>query len=295
MMKRFIKGLYKPNYPCVLSRYFTNFSKLRKMKILSEDFIVDFADDLDWFYLSEEQPLSEDFIRRFQDKVNWHNISESQKLSEDFIREFKEKVDWYYISMYQKLSEDFMREFQDEIHWHYACKHQKMSVDFMREFKDNMLWDYVSKYQNLSESFKLEFSNFLFKRMLNPQNNWLYRSVYSKRQHLLDYYELDGDYIIAYKTTRKNGYSVFNFQHRYEVGKEYEAHCDFNADNEASFGLSAWTRENALRYHSRGDLYEVRIHLDDAVKVDSYHKIRCSKFTVVRKLKIKRRERKASD
>ena len=32
--------------------------------------------------------MSEDFIREFKDKVNWSYISYSQKLSEDFIREF---------------------------------------------------------------------------------------------------------------------------------------------------------------------------------------------------------------
>ena len=295
MMVRFIKGFYKKNYPCVFSRYFADFSQLRKNFILSEDFILDFADNLDWFYLSAEQPLSENLIRKFQDKVNWGKISESQKLSEDFIREFKDKVVWSNICKFQKLSEDFMREFKDRIFWCDVCQYQSMSEDFMREFENEIRWDDVSKYQKLSESFKLEFSKFIYMKKCNSPYNWLYRSTDYKRQCILDHYEMDGDYIIAYKTTRKNGYSKYNFQYRYEVGKEYEAHCDFNSDEEASFGLSAWTRENALRYYSRGDLYEVRIHIDDAVKVYNYHKIRCSKFKVVKKLRIKLSERKASD
>ena len=42
--------------------------------------------------------LSEEYIREFQDKVNWHMISCYQTLSEELIREFQDKVDWYYIS-----------------------------------------------------------------------------------------------------------------------------------------------------------------------------------------------------
>ena len=36
--------------------------------------------------------LSETFIRENKDKVNWDYISRKQTLSEDFIREFKDKV-----------------------------------------------------------------------------------------------------------------------------------------------------------------------------------------------------------
>jgi len=42
--------------------------------------------------ISKVQNLSEDFIREFQDKVNWVYISECQKLSENFIKEFSDKL-----------------------------------------------------------------------------------------------------------------------------------------------------------------------------------------------------------
>ena len=38
--------------------------------------------------------LSDEFIREFQDRVNWDCISAKQQLSEGFIREFEDKVDW---------------------------------------------------------------------------------------------------------------------------------------------------------------------------------------------------------
>lgn len=56
-----------------------------KRKTITED---------EWEWVSINSNLSEDFIREFQDKLNWYNISEYQKLSEDFIREFQYEVEW---------------------------------------------------------------------------------------------------------------------------------------------------------------------------------------------------------
>ena len=66
--------------------------------------------------MSRSQHLSEDFIDEFKDKVDWFCISKYQHLSEDFIREFKNDVEWLYISEYQHLSKEFIEEFKDKIY-----------------------------------------------------------------------------------------------------------------------------------------------------------------------------------
>ncbi len=43
-------------------------------------------------------------------------------------------------------------------------------------------------------------------------------------------YEIDGDYVIAYKSVKDDGYSQYNFQYQYEVGQFYEAHADHNVN-----------------------------------------------------------------
>ena len=80
-----------------------------KKKIEWEEY---YNPNFDWsvFGFYSNNILTEDFIREFQDKVNWKCISFYQTLSEDFIIEFKDKVDWEYISKYQKLSEDFIKK-----------------------------------------------------------------------------------------------------------------------------------------------------------------------------------------
>jgi len=240
----------------------------------------------DWTSISHYYKLSEKFIREFKDKVDWYYISEYQKLSEKFIREFKDNVYWYYISIYQKLSEKFIREFKDKVNWDAISIYQKLSEKFIREFKDKVNWHYISKYQKLSKKFIREFNINI------SEYCWIYKTKeeklkYIKENNLDKTYKLVNDnYIIAYKSTKVDGYSVFNFQYKYEVGKTYESHCDCNTNDENSFGLSAWTKEKALGYYNKGCLFKVRINIEDiGCFVHSDGKIRAKKITILEKCK----------
>ena len=248
---------------------------------LSEQFIEQFKEKVDWIYISKHQKLSEQFIEQFQDKVDWIYISMYQKLSEQFIEQFQDKVDWNYISQYQKLSEQFIEQFKEKVDWNYISQYQKLSEQFIEQFQDKVNWYSISQYQKLSEQF-IESNN-----LTKPINNWNYVTKEEKLHSIKEcgLYEIDGDYIIAYKSTRENGYSVYNYQYQYEVNKEYESHCDANLNNENSFGLSAWTRDKALEYHSNGDLFKVKIHLDNVLAlVHDHYKLRCDKIFVVEKV-----------
>ena len=129
-----------------------------------EEFVRKHHQQLDWFYISGIRILSEDFIRTFKDDVNWNQISyHSWMLSEDFMREFKDRLNWHTLSYRQRMSENFMREFKDKIDWHMVSSyHQKLSEDFMREFKDKIDWYEISHQQKFSEDFAREFKKKLF-------------------------------------------------------------------------------------------------------------------------------------
>ena len=71
-----------------------------KKKIKLEEYYNPEFDWRDWGFYSNNI-LSEDFIREFNDKVDWSAICRYQKLSEGFIREFKDKVHWGVVSIYQ--------------------------------------------------------------------------------------------------------------------------------------------------------------------------------------------------
>ncbi|MFW9879123.1 MAG: hypothetical protein ACFFG0_39090 [Candidatus Thorarchaeota archaeon] len=258
-----------------------DWNKFSYNEALSEEFIREFKDKVYWNYISKYQKLSEEFIREFQDKVYWTCISAYQKLSEEFIREFKDKVYWTRISIHHKLSEDFIREFKDEVNWNYISIYQKLSEEFIREFKYYVNWYDISRYQKLSLKFRKEFN------IKIPGTCWLYKSKKWKEKYIRENtnYKIKDGKVIAYKSCRSDGYSCYNFQYKYEEGKEYESHADYNANIDNSFGLSAWTKEGALGYYSRGKLFKVLIDIDDiACVVQNGKKIRARKIKILEEI-----------
>ena len=254
-----------------------NWKEISIHKHLSENFIREFRNDVNWVYISAYQKLSEDFIREFQYKVSWVSISKFQKLSENFIREFQDKVDWYNISAYQKLSEDFIREFKDCVIWRNISKYQKLSENFIREFQNEVSWCYICEHQKLSPEFIKEFD------LVIDEDSWLYKDSKFKEIQVVKtgLYECHGDYFIAYKSIRNDRYSHCNFQYQYLKGGVYECHCDTTKD-ENSFGLSAWTEEEAKKFYSRGLIVKVKIKYEDVGRVvHKGGKIRCFKFEVL--------------
>ncbi len=264
----------------ILGTAYLNWVKLSEHTGLTEDFIREFADNLDWYWISARQRLSEEFIEEFKDKVYWDLISEFQRLSEDFIREFKDKVDWYGIARGQRLSEDFIREFKDRVNWIHISKYQRLSEDFIREFKDKVYWTHISKYQRLSEDFIREFKDKLIKSSII--HSWHYKSVEEKKKAVMDtgLYECHEDYFIAYKGIRRNRYSNYNFQYQYLKGEVYETWCDCSIDN-CGFGFSAWT-EGMARYYCDELVVRVKVRYEDVGRVVCEGgKIRCFKIEIL--------------
>ena len=251
-------------------------------KPLTEEFIREFQDKVNWNFISTYQKLSEDFIREFQDKVNWKNISVYQKLSENFIRKFQDKVDWDKISRLQTLSEKFIRKFQYKVRWSGISKHQRLSEDFICEFQDKVFWSYISKYQRLSKDFISKFGDYLYKDLII--DNWIYKPIEEKKQTIIETgkYECHEDYFIAYKAIKDDRYSKFNFQYQYLPGQEYESWCDCSED-ENSFGLSVGTMKFCENYADRDDIIvKVQIRYEDVGRVVyDGEKIRCFKFKIL--------------
>jgi len=242
---------------------------------LSEEFIEKHSDKFDWYNISTRQKLSEEFIEKYSDKVYWDVISSYQKLSEKFIEKHSDKVYWINISINQKLSEQFIEKHSDEVSWYYISQYQILSEKFIEKHLDKVDWNIISQYQILSKEF-------IEKHKLQiPETCLIYKTKEEKIQYIKENevpYELSEDekYIIAYKSAREDGYSVFNFQYHYKVGKKYKSHCDCNVDIENSFGLSSWTKEKALEYYNKGKLFKVKIMIEDiGCFVHKDNKIRC--------------------
>ena len=225
------------------------------------------------------------------DRVNWWRISRSQSLSEEFIREFSGRVDWRCISVHQSLSEEFIREFQDRVNWWCISIYQSLSEGFIREFADLVKWGCISRSQLLSEEFLKEFSDRI--QPDHRQDNWLYADRATKLRHIREkapefetQEDENGPFIVAYKATQKGGRSDYRPSIRYEVGGIYEARCHHDMRQENSFGLSAWTREGAESHVPGGELYRVKIYVDDiGAMVHDGKKIRCKRQEFIERIK----------
>ncbi len=258
-----------------------NWDCISRFQRLSEEFIEKYQYIVNWDYISQFQKLSEEFIERHQDKVHWGCISKFQILSEEFIERHQDKVNWDCISRYQRLSEEFIERHQYKVYWECVSVLQKLSEEFIEKHKNKVSLSYISAFQKLSGEFMIKHNITSL-----PVNNWLYATDQKKLECLnrLNLYEIseDGSYIIAYKGVRSDGYSRFNFQYKYEVGKTYEDfHCDCELNHDNSFGLGAWTLKEAIKYCNEKVL-KVKIYIKDigAIVCDG-GKIRCWKLEVL--------------
>jgi hypothetical protein len=136
-----------------------------------------------WYEISENKILSEEFIREFQDNLIWGPIWINKKFSEDFIREFERKVNWFLISKNQKLSEDFIRDFQMKVDWFAVSAIQQLTDNFITEFKDRMDW--CIYFRNHKSSFKI-MKKFILKSDIENLNDFKVSHLTNEQKQVID-------------------------------------------------------------------------------------------------------------
>ena len=278
-----------------------------RYQTLSEAFIEKHKDKVDWRIVSRCQRLSQSFIAKHVHRVNWQQIFMAQKLTPLFIKlnagDRPHSMLWTMVSMYQNLSEDFIARNANLVNWGTIVQYQSLSEAFLKKhenkWRSTMFSSDVFKYQKLSKDYRErqdifrrdEIEDFCddFLGVDSNKESWLYTSTEDKLKYIkknTKYKVVDDEYIIAYKSIRNDGYSVFNFQYKYEVGGIYTSQCDCRTNHENSFGLSAWNKKQAKRYHGDGRLMKVRINIEDiGAIVHDNGKIRCFKLEVLNEVK----------
>lgn len=74
--------------------------------------------DHDWiFQISQYVKLSENFMRNYKNDLDWNRLSAHQIMSESFIIEFEHLINWDIISNKQTLSTNFISIYKDKINW----------------------------------------------------------------------------------------------------------------------------------------------------------------------------------
>lgn len=235
---------------------------------------------IDW----REKPYSEEFIKRHINSVSWYDrlaIYDCQKLSEQFIEECCNLDYLWILTRTQKLSEEFIEKYADIIRWPYVSMYQRLSEDFIDKHISELNLEWVSKFQRLSPTLLKKYHIDL------PEDNWLYKSTAFKKKAVQDtgFYECHKDYFIAYKAIRKDRYSIFNFQYKYEKGGVYETHADYTSEEDSfGFGVGTETYAKNYGYFNAGGSIVVRVKIyykDVARVVHDGGKIRATRIEVL--------------
>ncbi|MGD1841932.1 MAG: hypothetical protein ACFB0B_13715 [Thermonemataceae bacterium] len=135
---------------------------------LSEAFIKDFQEKIDWEDAKTYDNGSAGFVRKFAPYVNWQLILGKDKsgnpiqYDEPFLRDFQDKFSksmWKQISKEQQLSEAFIEDFQERLNWKLLSRHQQLSEPFIEKFEKKVNWPFIFKYQLLSPTFRKKFQH----------------------------------------------------------------------------------------------------------------------------------------
>lgn len=126
---------------------------------LSEAFIEEFADRLNWEYVSKRQILSEPFMEKWAHKIGWYWVSSYQILSEPFIEKWADKLVWDFICSSQTLSEPFIEKWAHKVDWAVISTHQKLSEDFIIKHKDKIKFEYLTYNKQVNISYKIHLAS----------------------------------------------------------------------------------------------------------------------------------------
>lgn len=157
---------------------FLNWTELSLRQEMSEEFIYEMKDKVDWRHILNRSLLSETWLRNHADEINWKSLSSSnQTLSNEFLREFQDKIEWDRFSYYRRgFDNKFVEEFAQKLEWCGMARKAKMSERCIRQHMFEMrnsysFWSDISEYQTLSEQFMEDFANHI---------NWRLCSIHQK-------------------------------------------------------------------------------------------------------------------
>lgn len=102
---------------------------------LSEAFLLEHQNKLDWELVFEKQPLSLETIQYLYEQsfpIQWDKLSKNKYLTEDVMDAFKEHLNWNLISSFVPLQESYILKQKDWINWNRIITRQKLSLSFLQ-------------------------------------------------------------------------------------------------------------------------------------------------------------------
>lgn len=103
-----------------------------------------------WNSIEKEGNLSENFMREHKDNINWTKICRHQTLSENFILEMEDYIDFHVLLIYQTFSENFIEANEHLLHWDHIARFQPLSLSFIKKHIAKINYDKLEQNEDLS-------------------------------------------------------------------------------------------------------------------------------------------------
>ena len=276
---------------------FLNWRLMSIHQIFSVSFMIKYAHKLDWKYVSSNQYLCEQFGEDYIDIINLESFVIGQDVSEKFLDKYKDNFKWSDLCQYVPLSDEFINNHLDYIDW-FTLSKAPLNKDFIVKHKDKLdpthisvfqtldeefiashyEWlkmEWIAEYQDISDGFRLEYG------LVRTENNWLnyttkYKLGYINMKRL---YDMDDEYVYAYKACRLDGYSTYSRYYKYNLGSIHTSSVDCTEQTN-SFGLSVGTLGIATNYYPH-QIVKVRIRHEDIGVVLFDNSMRVKRLEVI--------------
>jgi hypothetical protein len=133
--------------------------------------------------ISRYQNLSEEFINQYKDKLEWKNITIYQNLSEKFIEKYSKKIIWNFIPIRQTVSYKFIKKNINRFNWINISK-ILFKVSNLNDYKIKLInikkfvkWEiFVKKKTKISNEFYILFHN----ELQDINNNDITKLLFNK-------------------------------------------------------------------------------------------------------------------
>jgi len=151
-----VKPYYNPIKWDQINFYYVS----REIQRLEEDFIVEFAEELDWDVITDIQIKDQEFLEKYDFKINFDVVSGKMKFDDsldyNFFLKYKENLNWTKIARWDYIAEDFIDIFHTELDWGVLSKQQGLTRYLLEKYIDKLVLDQLQSNININEDVKRE-------------------------------------------------------------------------------------------------------------------------------------------
>jgi hypothetical protein len=135
-------------------------------------FLENFANYLDWLYITRMHRWNSRFLATYSDKIYWSLISYS-RFTIAMFKKHSKVINWERLVVYYSLTVKELYELRDYIPWDKVARYQTLSMEGIEKLSTLLDWAEVAEYQPLTLVFIEKYKDSLPVHRLRENKNLL--------------------------------------------------------------------------------------------------------------------------